>query len=80
MSGLLWMKHSAQRRTTAWSSKAFPAPGAASETSLVEINREKANIVTPEKWASAQLKLIGRQERFRARAGGSILPSLRRAR
>jgi hypothetical protein len=41
-----------------------PSTGAASETSLAEINREKANKVPPEKGRSLNLGLIGRQKRF----------------
>jgi hypothetical protein len=41
-----------------------PSTGAASETSLAEINREKANKVPPEKERPLNLGLIGRQKRF----------------
>ena len=42
---------------------------APSTVSVDEINRERANIVTPKKWRPLNLGLIGRQKRFRARAG-----------
>ena len=47
-----------------------PSTGAASETSLAEINREKANKVPPEKGRPLNLGLIGRQKRFFARVPG----------
>jgi hypothetical protein len=37
--------------------------------SLAEKNREEANILTPKKWRPLNLGVIGRQKRFRARAG-----------
>jgi hypothetical protein len=49
--------------------KARPKSDAASQMSLAERNREEANIVTPKKGRPLNLGLIGRQKRFRARAG-----------